>query len=149
MKIFIIGFMGSDRTGLGKSIAQEKGYTFYEMDKEIEKKDGRSLKRLCMMMGEHEYRNKEYELLEEYTGLDNIVVACGDGIILDDQCVDLLKQGEIQVVDEPIEQLWARARVDETIPYAFMQDPNEETKKEKFFALYQGRKHLYEQFKEK
>ena len=64
-RVFIVGFMGSDRMGLGKSIADEYSYELISLDKKIEEEEGRSIKRICMVMGEHEYRNREFEMLEK------------------------------------------------------------------------------------
>ena len=64
-RIFVIGFMGSDRKGTAENIAKELDYQLVDLDREIEQEDGRSIQRICMTMGEHEYRNKEYESLEK------------------------------------------------------------------------------------
>lgn len=148
MRIFVIGFLGTDRAVAGQKIAEEKGYDFFDLDKEIEKKDGRSLLRLCMMMGEHEYRNKEFELLEEYSSLDNIVVACGDGTIFDDMCAEILEKNHVVVLDDDPEILWEKSKANKSIPYAFMHSSNEEEKHKKFLDLYNSRKALYNKFKE-
>ena len=63
MVIYVIGFMGSDREGAAAKVSEEKGLPLYDLDREIEKRDGRSIQRLVMTMGEHELRNKEYETL--------------------------------------------------------------------------------------
>lgn len=61
--IFVTGYFGAPIRETAERIADEKGYELISLDDEIERADGRSVLRICMMMGEHEYRNKEYELL--------------------------------------------------------------------------------------
>lgn len=91
-RIFVIGFMGSERKGTAEKIAKELNYRLVDLDREIEQEDGRSIQRICMTMGEHEYRNKEYESLEKLAGQNRIVVACGDGTILDEMSREILKK---------------------------------------------------------
>ena len=83
-KLFIIGYIGSDRMSVGKKIANFLGYQLLILDDLIVKKDGRPLKKIIMSMGEHEYRNKEYELLEMYSKENGFVMVCGDGVVLDE-----------------------------------------------------------------
>lgn len=148
MKIFVIGFIGSNRIEKANAIADEKGYTLLEIDKEIEKNDGRSLKRLCMMMGEHEYRNQEYEVLEKYSKENNIVFVCGDGVVHDDMSRDILKTGKVIFIDEPVEILWSRVKDDDSVPYAFMYKGTEEERYNKFMSLYESRKDIYAKLEE-
>jgi len=149
MSIYVIGFLGTNRIKTAIEISKKKCMTFFNLDEEIVKRDGRSLKRICMMMGEHEYRNKEYEILKELSSRDNVVVACGDGVILDDMCTTLLKKNQVIVADASltVESLWENAKNDFSIPYAFMCDSNLERKKSKFYKLYKQRKVLYDQFR--
>lgn len=147
-RIFVIGFMGSDRKGTAEKLAKESGYRLIDLDEEIVKEDGRSIQRICMMMGEHEYRNKEYEMLQKLALEDNIVVCCGDGVIFDDMNREILSSNTVEVADGNLdpETLWQRASKLTDSPYAFMHQENDSVKKEKFMELYQQRKELYEQF---
>lgn len=146
MRIFVIGFMGSDRKGMARRISNEKGYKLIDLDQMIEEKDGRSIQKICMTMGEHEYRNKEYEALQEICKQDNIVVACGDGIVLDEMSRDILKNNHVITAKRPIEDLWEVFKQEPNPPYAFMLGNDESAKKEKFYGLYETRKELYELF---
>ncbi len=147
-RIFITGFMGSDRMGLGRKLAEEYGYQLIVLDDEIEKRDGRTIGRICRLMGEHEYRNQEYEHLMELKDRDGIVVVCGDGVIFDDMNREIL-EGQKTVIadmDKSVDWLWERAKTDESIPYAFMTDPDDKRRYEKFCQLYLARRHMYRQF---
>lgn len=147
-RIFVIGFLGSDRTGTARKISRELGYEYVNLDELIEKSDGRTILRICMTMGEHEYRNKEYEHLRKLSSEKKIVVACGDGIILDDENKELLKNNAVVLADadKNVEELWQRCREKDNIPYAFMHEKDEVQKKDRFYALYESRKPLYNSF---
>lgn len=148
-RIFVIGFMGSDRKGIGEKLAVKLNYELIDLDQEIEKEDGRDIRRICMMMGEHEYRNKEYEMLEKLLDREKIVVVCGDGIILDDMNREILQKNHVILADwekEP-QQLWEQAKQQQNkFPYAFMNQPDTALKKQKFMDLYEQRKNLYNIF---
>lgn len=80
--IFVTGFFGAPVMESAERLAKEKGYGFLSLDAEIEKEDGRSIQRICMMMGEHEYRNKEYAALLKITKSaesDVMADSVGDG----------------------------------------------------------------------
>lgn len=143
--IYVTGFIGSDRKNLAERLAEERGLTFLDLDEEIKERDGRSVMRIIMMMGEHEYRNKEYELLEELSHREDLVVCCGDGALFDEMCAELMEKGDIVIADadKSAEELWEAAKDDGSIPYAFMQFDPEDKKKETFFKLFEQRKDIY------
>lgn len=147
-RIFVIGFIGSDRKGLAEKLAADLNYQLLDLDKEIEKEDGRSILRICMMMGEHEYRNKEYEMLTKCSSMERVVISCGDGVILDEMSQEILKKNAVVIADFDLtaEELWEKARDQKNDLYAFMQYSDESIKKEKFITLYEQRLPLYNQF---
>ena len=146
--IYITGFIGSDRLSLGKSIADEKGLEMIVLDEYIKEMDGRSVMRIIMLMGEHEYRNKEYEALEQLSKQEDLVVVCGDGVLFDEMCAELMEQGEIVIADgeKSAGELWLAAKDDDTVPYAFMQFSAEDEKKDLFFKLYEQRQPIYKKY---
>ena len=146
--IYVTGFIGSDRLSEGKKVAEESGCDLVELDKVIEEMDGRSVMRIIMLMGEHEYRNKEYEALEMLSKEKDLVVVCGDGVLFDDMCAQIMKKERIIIADcnKSCEELWEAAKGDSTIPYAFMQFSSEEEKRETFFKLYEQRRPIYKQY---
>lgn len=155
--IFVTGFIGSDRVGLARQMAAKNGMEYVSLDQEIEAKDGRSVRRIAMTMGEHEVRNKEYEALKDLlereatTARGNeseargFVVACSDGIILDDECLSLLCQGQIVIADESLtpEVLWAQAKTDPNPAYAFLSGEDETEQYQRYLGLYHVRMPIY------
>ena len=152
--IFVTGFIGSDRTGLARRLAAQNGMEFVSLDDEIEAKDGRNVRRIAMMMGEHEIRNKEYEAAKSLLEREGLVVACSDGIVLDDECLSMLAKGQIVLADMDLtpEQLWEQAKADPNPAYAFLSaslsDEDEGEKYQRFLALYQARMPIYRRISE-
>ena len=142
-RIFVIGFIGSRRMERGEELARELGYQLLDLDRMIEERDGRSLKKLIMMMGEHEYRNKEYEILKELESQQGFVLVCGDGIVHDEMNLAILKREATIFVEEPLESLWERVREKADGLYAFLHDSDRERARKKFMEFYQLRLPLY------
>ena len=62
--IIVTGYFGAPIEETARKLATDKGLDYISLDEEITKRDGRSIKRLVMMNGEHGYRNQEYEVLQ-------------------------------------------------------------------------------------
>ena len=77
--IFLIGFMGSGKTFLGKQIASKLKLPFFDFDNEIEKKTNFSITDIFKELGEKYFRDLETELLLKWekTG----IIATGGGIV--------------------------------------------------------------------
>ncbi|MFZ9848005.1 MAG: shikimate kinase [Flavobacteriales bacterium] len=78
-KIFLIGFMGSGKTTLGKKIASHLHLEFIDMDDYIEQKEGRSISSIFEKEGEAHFRALEQEALNELLSKENVVVSTGGG----------------------------------------------------------------------
>jgi shikimate kinase/3-dehydroquinate synthase len=155
--IFVTGFIGSNRAGHARQMADENGMEFVDLDQEIEAKDGRSVRRIAMAMGEHEVRNKEYEALKDLLEREatairenesdwrGFVIACSDGIILDDECLALLAEGRVVLADEALtpEELWEQAKADPNPAYAFLSGDDEAEQYQRYLALYHARMPIY------
>lgn len=64
-RIFLIGYMGSGKTTVSKVLSDKTGFSCIDMDQEIEKAEGTSIRKMFIKYGEHEFRNKESELLDK------------------------------------------------------------------------------------
>lgn len=79
MNFFLIGFMGSGKTYWGKIWAQQLGLDFYDLDAVIEEKEGRSIAIIFEKEGEPYFRTKETTALQQFSDINNAVIACGGG----------------------------------------------------------------------
>ena len=64
-RIFLIGYMGSGKTTVSKILSAKTGFSCVDMDQEIEKAEGMPIRKMFIKYGEHEFRNKESELLDK------------------------------------------------------------------------------------
>lgn len=80
MKIFLIGYMGSGKSTLGKCLAKQKNISFIDLDSHIEEKEGQSIKNIFETKGEIYFRKKEIEYLNKLLIADtSYVLALGGG----------------------------------------------------------------------
>ena len=64
-RIFLIGYMGSGKTTIANVLSRVLGFNFVDMDSEIEKAEEATIRTIFIKYGEHEFRNKEAELLDK------------------------------------------------------------------------------------
>lgn len=79
MKVFLIGFMGSGKTTIGKKLANYLNYEFIDLDKFIEAKAGMSIADYFGTHGEEEFRKMERDVLQNTHYPENVIVATGGG----------------------------------------------------------------------
>jgi shikimate kinase len=79
MIIFLIGFMGSGKTTLGKQLATRLGYRFIDQDEMVEQKYQKTVSEIFAKHGEEEFRNAETQVIQDIVKRDNCVVATGGG----------------------------------------------------------------------
>lgn len=79
-RYFLIGFMGSGKTTLGKVVAEKTGYSFIDMDREIESGEGISIAQIFSKKGEKYFRQLEKECLNRIFNLKKVIVATGGGV---------------------------------------------------------------------
>jgi len=80
VKIFLVGYMGSGKSTLGKQLANRLQFKFVDLDKTIEEKEGHELFDIFNKQGEAYFRGLEKKYLHETTALlEDAVIAVGGG----------------------------------------------------------------------
>jgi shikimate kinase len=78
--IFLIGFMGSGKTTLGRKLASRLGYEFMDLDHILEANVGMTIAQYFSAHGEGAFRKLESELLKQIPYPENAVVSTGGGL---------------------------------------------------------------------
>lgn len=78
-RIVLTGFMGSGKTTAGGLLAELLGWRFLDLDREIERRDGRTVSTIFAEDGEAYFRRLETASLASLLGDHNIVLALGGG----------------------------------------------------------------------
>jgi shikimate kinase len=78
-RIFLIGYMGSGKTTIGKMLAARLGYSFVDMDAHIEESQFKSVSQIFTEIGEAEFRKLEQKCLHEVAEFHHAVISTGGG----------------------------------------------------------------------
>ena len=144
--IVVTGCFGAPVREKALQLARQRDLPLVDLDKEITQRDGRSIRRLVMMNGEHGYRNAEYEILKELSeNGTSCVVACGDGVLYDEMSRDISLANELVIVglDMTTGDLWDNAKAEEESYHAFMSFGSEEEKRSAFEKLIERQRALF------
>ncbi|HVW64832.1 MAG TPA: shikimate kinase [Nitrosospira sp.] len=137
--IFLIGMMGAGKTTIGKLLAHSLDKTFFDSDREIQKKTGVSIPVIFEIEGEAGFRKRETEVLSELVKGENIVLSTGGGAVLSAANRELLsRHGTVIYLRATIDDLWRRTRQDKNRPLLQTADP-----RKRLIELYAQRDPLY------
>jgi shikimate kinase len=90
--IALIGFMAVGKSAIGRNLAKKLRRRFVDIDRLIERAEGRKVRDIFAQKGEAYFRQLEKQALAEVLQGDNQVIATGGGIIMDDQNLNLLQE---------------------------------------------------------
>jgi shikimate kinase len=140
LNLYLVGMMGAGKTTVGKSLAKELGYRFFDTDALVEQAAGQPIAQLFQTAGEPEFRALETQVLAELSSYRQLAIATGGGIVLKQENWGLLRHGVIIWLDVPVEQILIRLRGDSHRP--LLRDPDPEAKVR---SLLDQRRPLYAQ----
>jgi len=104
MNIFLVGPMGSGKSSLGKKLAKSLDKKFIDTDKEIEKKENKTINEIFENNGEKYFREKEKELLINIPNNLNMVIATGGGIVTNQENREKLKENKVIFLNASVER---------------------------------------------
>lgn len=137
--IFLVGMMGAGKTTVGKFLANFLNKTFFDSDREIQKRTGVSIPVIFEIEGEAGFRKRETEMLWELMKAENIVLATGGGAVLSIENREMLMHNGIVIyLRATVDDLWRRTRQDKNRPLLQTADP-----RRKLTELYAQRDPLY------
>lgn len=134
-KVVLIGMPGCGKTTIGKVLAKELNYNFYDMDSYIEAISNKSIKEL-FSQGEDVFREVETKACIELSKKKRAIISSGGGVVKKDINIEILKENCIVLfinrsVEKIIEDVDIKSR------------PLLKDGKEKIYNLYDERIELY------
>jgi shikimate kinase len=138
--LYLIGFMGSGKSAVGRLLADELGWSFADIDEDIEEAQGVSIAEIFDRRGEQAFREIEQEALRkrvrEVECGKPMVLALGGGAFVDPANRKLLEERGVTVwLDCPFPRITTRVAGQTHRPLA--RDP------EKFQQLFDDRRSVY------
>ncbi len=95
--IYIIGFMGSGKTTAGEKLASSLGWSFVDLDKEIEKKEEKTIAQIFSQHGETYFRTVETKILRSFGTSTKTIISTGGGTPCHDDNMDFMLQTGLTV----------------------------------------------------
>lgn len=138
--IYVVGFMASGKSTVGRHLAHRLGWSFYDTDQEIESAEKMTIAEIFDSRGELEFRRIETEILRQHVRWIErgrpAVLALGGGTFAQPSNRELLQDNGLAVwLDCPFELVTRRVGGGEQRPLA--RDP------QKFAALFETRRQAY------
>lgn len=134
LNVYLIGMMGTGKTTVGKILAHQLGYRFFDTDILSERVAGKTINEIFASEGEDSFRELETKVLSELAACTRSAIATGGGIVVRQKNWSYLHYGLIIWLDAPVELLMQRLANDNTRPL-----------KDKLTSLLEQRRPLYAQ----
>lgn len=137
--LYLVGFMGTGKSTVGRQIAKQLGFEFLDSDHEIERTQGKPVSRIFAEEGEPRFRALEREFVEHGHPAGRCVVACGGGLVVPPGMLELLRaRGVVVCLHAPIETILKRTMHANHRPLLQVEDPERRLRE-----LYAQREAIY------
>lgn len=138
--IYLVGFMGSGKSTIGRMYADDIGWRFADLDDDIERSQKRSITDLFAAVGEEQFRRIETEAIRKRVAAIRrgapTILALGGGAFTREENIECLTENGITVwIDTALEVVQKRVSASNHRPLA--RDP------ERFVRLYGERRVHY------
>jgi shikimate kinase len=135
--IYLVGFMGSGKSTVGKILAEKLNMNFVDIDKLIEEKEGMKIKNIFEQKGESYFRELERKQIEAIVNQEGFVVSTGGGLGANLDNMNLMKKnGDVVWLDVSLNTVLDRLKNDQDRP--LLKQPTEKTRQ-----LFEERKNVY------
>lgn len=109
--------MGAGKTTVGQALAEALGWSFADLDKAIERREGQTIREIFETRGEAAFRRLEREAIAACRGMSEAVFALGGGAYIAEANRALLREMGVTVwLDCPLEICLSRISGDAARP---------------------------------
>lgn len=123
--IVLIGPMGSGKTTIGKLLAQQLGYQFFDSDAVIEETTGARISWIFDKEGEVGFRERETNAISELTQANDMVLATGGGAVVTPINRDYLARGIVIYLQASVDVQYERTCRDRNRPLLQTENPKQ------------------------
>ncbi len=80
MRLYLIGYMGTGKSTIGRKIAKRAELPFFDTDKMVEEAEGAEVADIITYSGEEYFRQAERKALEKTAEVENAIISTGGGL---------------------------------------------------------------------
>lgn len=95
--IYLVGFMGAGKTSVGKELSRRLKRQFVDLDDLIELEEKCAIRDIFAKKGERYFRKAEKNVLKKASAEKEFIVACGGGIIMDEENIKTMKKTGLMI----------------------------------------------------
>lgn len=137
--LYLVGFMGTGKSTVGRAVGQKLGYAFMDSDHEIERKADKPVTEIFAQEGEAAFRAMERAFVESGHPPSRQIVACGGGLVVPEGMLALLhEKGVVICLHASLETILKRTQGLRHRPLLNVADPEERIR-----TLYAAREPVY------
>ena len=141
VNLYLVGFMGTGKTTIGRAVAQRLGFQLLDSDHEIERQRRKPVAQIFAEEGEPAFRALEREFVSQGHPATRQVVACGGGLVIQPGMLELLKsKGVVMCLHASLETILRRTAGHRHRPLLNVENPEERVR-----LLYAEREPVYRQ----
>jgi len=108
-RIYLTGFMGSGKSTIGPILANSLGFNFVDIDKLIERREGKTVNEIFREHGEAHFRGLERSIITELSARPGLVISLGGGTITDPEIfTTIITSGILVYLKITPEQIYRR-----------------------------------------
>ncbi len=124
VNLYLVGFMGTGKSTVGRVLGQRLGMRLIDSDAEIERRAGMPIAEIFSARGEIAFREFEREFIETGHPAEGCIVSCGGGLVLQEGMVARLRQqGVVICLTARPDTILARTQGHKTRPLLDVPDP--------------------------
>lgn len=141
VNLYLVGFMGTGKTTVGRAVAQRMGFQLLDSDHEIERQQRKTIPEIFAQDGEPAFRALERAFIEGGHPAQRTLVACGGGLVVQPGMLALLKtKGVVVCLHASLDTILARTARQRNRPLLEVGNPEERVR-----TLYAAREPIYKQ----
>lgn len=139
VNLYLVGFMGTGKSTIGRQVAWRLDFGFLDSDQEIERRQGRTIAEIFARDGEAAFRGMEQEFVMNGHPATRTVVACGGGLVVQPGMLQqLLARGVVVCLHASVDTVLERTQRNRVRPLLEVADPLARIR-----ALYAEREPIY------
>lgn len=141
VNLYLVGFMGTGKSTIGRLVARRIGFQLLDSDHEIERQEGRTIADIFAGEGEAAFRRLERNFVDHGHPAQRTVVACGGGLVVQAGMLERLRnKGVVVCLHASLETVLERTQRTRVRPLLEVEDPQARIRQ-----LYAEREPIYKQ----